>query len=387
MDQFRDEKFQARIRRNLQQLIDIVHNEKLINFFELREDDPAQILDIFVRANSGGKTLSRIDLMFSTIVSFWGEGRSEIDGFLKTLNETGGVKDNYRFRRDFIIRCCLYMIDAPTRLRLDSFDEDDVITIRDNWEKMKTAIQDAVNLLYESGFSGESIMYTNAILPIIYFRYKKNRPFSIDDRGQLIQFFIRSQINEIYGTGPNTRLEEIRKVLSVNVGTKEMPVYQLRDNHFSLEQFKDVWFGNSNLEFSDDDIERLFDLDKGSKTLFVLALLYDERKLYAVKFDQDHMHPYALFREDLLLARGIAQETIDRWLLERNRLANLQLLIGHENKKKNKIPLKEWVMSPEGEWDRFVPENTSLEIEDFDTFIKARKEIMTKELKRKLKIR
>ena len=52
----------------------------------LAKDDLDDILKIFIRVNSGGTILSKTDLLFSTIVATWENGRDEIETFLKDLN-------------------------------------------------------------------------------------------------------------------------------------------------------------------------------------------------------------------------------------------------------------------------------------------------------------
>ena len=57
--------------------------KELINYYKIEEQDLDNILDIFVRVNSGGTILSKSDLLFSTIVANWEQGREEIETFLE----------------------------------------------------------------------------------------------------------------------------------------------------------------------------------------------------------------------------------------------------------------------------------------------------------------
>ena len=86
------------IERGLRTLHDRIHRDALINYFEVAKDDLEDILKIFVRVNSGGTILSKTDLLFSTIVATWNDGREEIEKLLKAINEKG---DGFDFTNEF----------------------------------------------------------------------------------------------------------------------------------------------------------------------------------------------------------------------------------------------------------------------------------------------
>ncbi len=77
-----------------------------------------------------------------------------------------------------------------------------------------------------------------------------------------------------------------------------------------------------------------------------------------------------------------------------NLLPNLQLLQGTKNNQKDSKPFKEWLdthCSTEAELERFckdnyIPQNCSLEIDNFLTLFEARRLLMKKELMKVLKV-
>ena len=83
------------------------------------------ILEIFVRTNSGGEELSKSDLLFSTVVAKWNEGRDIIDNFLKEINSNGSSL-KFRFTNDFIMRTFLYIEgandDKDLTMKISNFD-------------------------------------------------------------------------------------------------------------------------------------------------------------------------------------------------------------------------------------------------------------------------
>lgn len=62
-----------------------------------RVDD---IVEIFIRANSGGTKLGKSDLLFSLLASSWDEADGEIEALLEDLNQGG-----FDFDRDFVLKC------------------------------------------------------------------------------------------------------------------------------------------------------------------------------------------------------------------------------------------------------------------------------------------
>ncbi len=118
------------IRRALETLHQRIHRDELINYFEVAKDDLEDILKIFVRVNSGGTILSKTDLLFSTIVATWDDGREKIEKLLKTINEKG---DGFKFGNEFLMRCCLVLSDSPVVFKVNSFKSENVQRIQDGW--------------------------------------------------------------------------------------------------------------------------------------------------------------------------------------------------------------------------------------------------------------
>ena len=116
-------------RKNFALLHTRLVRDDVINYFEVKEDSIDSVLDIFVRVNSGGTVLSKSDLLFSTIVSHWDDARDEIDNLLSEIN---GIGKGFNFSNDFIMRTCLYLLDMPVTLKVETFKKDSVLKIKDN---------------------------------------------------------------------------------------------------------------------------------------------------------------------------------------------------------------------------------------------------------------
>lgn len=100
------------------------------------------------------------------------------------------------------------------------------------------------------------------------------------------------------------------------------------------------------------------------------------------------MHPYASFEEskiaNLKLPEGSIIDDVrkDEWRRRRNTLANLQLLEGRENERKNATPLVEWIkVIANSENDKYMPSDSSFELSHFEDFMDKRQKLMRDALK------
>ena len=349
--------------------------EEIINYFEVEADSIDNVLDIFVRVNSGGTVLSKSDLLFSTIVSHWDKARDEIDKLLSEINKKG---EGFKFTNDFIMRTCLYLLDMSVTLKVETFKKESVILIKNNWNKIKTSIKETVDLLVDFGFSSDNIMSYVAISPIVYYHYHGGK-FDKTSKSELRKYYITAQLRQIFGAASNSALTLIRTELKKHTNSS-----------FALSDLYSIRFtGDRTLKYTSEDIDSLFDTyEIGAYTFMILSLLYPNLKYGQKGFHQDHMHPHTSFETEkisnLNLPDGtvISSDTISEWQRRRNTLANLQLLEGRENEEKNKTPFEEWLKKPENKGVKYLPKDISYSLSNFEEFMEKRQEIMSSELKK-----
>jgi len=339
-----------------------------LSFYEINEADYDDVLNIFVRVNSSGTPLSKTDLLFSTIVSQWKGGRDEIDNLIKEMNMLG---NKFAFGTDFIMRACLCLTDAPINLKITSFKKENVLNIKDNWERIKKALLDVVSFLEKSGFSDETIISYNALMPIAYYLYKGGE-LNSNNILEFKKYFIIAQIKNVFGVASNTAISKTREAIQ--------NIKNFKKERFSVDLFKDVRLtGDTNFLINEDVINKCFEYDKGPYTFMLLTLLYPEIKVEVMEFHQDHVHPYSGFENKNIKGKGFSKETIERWRTLRNKLPNLQLLEGSENESKNDSTLTKWISL--GNIVKYMPKGISYDLKDFDSFYKERKELMKAKLK------
>ena len=301
--------------------------DEIINYFEVQTDSIDSVLDIFVRVNSGGTVLSKSDLLFSTIVSHWDKARDEIVKLLAEINKIG---EGYKFSNDFIMRTCLYVLDMSVTLKVETFKKESVLKIKNNWENIRKAIKDTVDLLNEFGFNSENIISYVAISPMVYYRFKGGN-FDAESKSELRKYIVISQVRQVFGAATNSALTSIREAL------KAAPTDSFKMGNLLKVRFT----GERTLRYTSEEIDAMFDTyEIGAYTFMLLSLLYPNFKYSQKGFHQDHMHPYADFEESkiasLKLPDGSAIDDVrkDEWRRRRNTLANLQLLEGRKRQRK-----------------------------------------------------
>ena len=349
--------------------------DEIINYFEVQTDSIDSVLDIFVRVNSGGTVLSKSDLLFSTIVSHWDKARDEIDKLLAEINKIG---EGYKFSNDFIMRTCLYVLDMSVTLKVETFKKESVLKIKNNWENIRKTIKDTVDLLNEFGFNSENIISYVAVSPMVYYRFKGGN-FDAESKSELRKYIVISQVRQVFGAATNSALTSIREAL------KAAPTDSFKMGNLLKVRFT----GERTLRYTSEEIDAMFDTyEIGAYTFMLLSLLYPNLKYSQKGFHQDHMHPYAGFEEskiaNLKLPDGSIIDDVrkDEWRRRRNTLANLQLLEGRENERKNATPLVDWIkVIANSENAKYMPNDSSFELSHFEDFMDKRQKLMSDSLK------
>lgn len=369
---------------NLTTLWNKITKDKLISYFEVLEEDLDKIVKIFIRVNMGGTILSKTDLLFSTIVANWQEGREEIETLLESINQKG---EGFYFNNDFIMRSCLVLTDSPVLFKVKTFKKANILKIKDDWDNIKNSIQKAVDLLVELGYNGYNLTSQMAVTIIAYFIYKGG-PLTKENKEAIRKYLVLSMLNRIYGGRPDQVITKIRDALRTKNEEKD---YILKQDKFSLTDIEKNMTFEKSLSIKDEELEEILEFEKGPYTFMVLSLLYPNLKLNQVKFHQDHIHPNSfLYDYDKMAEAGVPEEKYYDYYSKKDKLPNLQLLEGSENESKNQTLFSEWFKKIKDKKkykkDNYIPEKVSLEIADFDVFFEKRKELLKNKIKKILKI-
>lgn len=363
--------FSKECRKDLSKLFERIHSSSdngLIHYYCINEKSYDNALDIFVRVNSTGKKLSKSDLLFSTLIDGWENGKKNIEGLLEIMNNKG---DGFQFTRDYLMRLCLILVGADTNLKIKSLTNTIIQNIRANWDIIHASLDTLTTILTDIGVCHENLTSYNATMPIAYYIYKGGKFNNKNSKIEAKKFLSVALAKRLFGVASNDALNQTRNAIN-NINCKK--------ENFSLNIFKNITLTGGRIFVTEEkDIDYWLDnYEKGQNTFFILSLLYPNLKLSQVSFHQDHCHPFTSFESKKIGNLLLSPEKIKEWQKKRNLIPNLQFLQGLENESKNKTPLKQWV--EEGNDFEYHPKGISLELKDFDEFFKQRRELIKKKL-------
>ena len=357
---------------DIKKIIRILHKrlvtDEVINYFKINEQKLDNILKIFVRVNSGGTILSKTDLLFSTIIANWEDGRDEIEAFITKINKKG---NKFYFNNDFVMRSCLVLTDCPIVFKVNSFKTENVIKIKREWSNIANAVEKTIDLLTEYGLNGDSLSSQNSIIPIAYY-FIKGGLLNSTIKEDIRLYVFHSLLKNIFGGQGDAVLSNLRNALRQKTDNNK---YVLKNKNFLFSELIDTKLpANKTFKIKDEDLDEFMEYKKGNSAFLILSLLYSHLKFEQISFHQDHIHPASNFTENRLKKAGILDEKIAVFQNLRDKLPNLQLMEGKENESKNKTPFKEWLdkKNDNGNLEsflqlNFIPTNVSLEFSEFES--------------------
>lgn len=373
------------IKKSLEILHKRIVQEELISYFKIEEQELDKILEIFIRVNSAGTVLSKSDLLFSTIVAHWEEGRTEIDNLVSILNKKG---QGFKVDSDLIMRSCLVLTDLPVIFKVEGFKEENITKIKDNWNNIKNALEKTFDMLVDFGFNYENLTSNNVVIPIAYYIINDGICGTVE-KLEINKYVTHSLIKKVYGNQSDQVLGHMRESLRNSIIPNKKFVFSSLANEFESKSRKSLIITN-------DDIEDIVEYKKGPYAFMVLSILYPQLKFGQVKFHQDHIHPASFFTDAKLKTLNLSADEIIEWKDLKDKLPNLQLLEGKENESKNNMSFKEWLLDKDSNGnvkikdivkyknDNFIDLNEDEDIKNFKQFYNARKNILREEIKKRI---
>lgn len=368
----------------------VVHDEKIINFYEETDQDVDKVLDIFIRVNSGGTVLSYSDLLLSIATAQWSEldAREEIHELVDELNTNAGQP--FAFSKDVLLKAGLVLTEvSDVGFKVTNFNRANMERLEREWPQVESSLRLAAGLLADFGFSESTLTASSVLIPIAYYVHKRGLGDNYRlatkhdaDRASLRDWTFKTLVKPgIWGSGLDTLLREMRRVLAEN-GAQGFPQVELESMMATR---------GKTLSFSDEEIDDLVTTPYKSKRAFaLLAMLFpgiNTRNLHHV----DHVFPKSLFAKRKLIAAGIPADQVDEFQEKVNGLPNLQLLEGTINvEKQNVLPL-EWARGKYGDGlDTYlvsqdlvgIPES----LNDFLAFYGTRRTRLANALRQRLRI-
>ena len=356
--------------RNLSRLYKVVYDEESLTYHTETQGDQERMLEIFVRANSGGEPLSKSDLLLSNLTVHWKglNAREEIKKYVDELNEKlnrGLTRAQWKasLSQDFVLKACLVLLDLPVAYRISSFNKATCDRISDYWAEIKVAITRTVEAASWFGITGPTLTSANALIPIAYYLYRNPEISLISEeredasRAQVIRrWLIMALLNGIFGGSADSMLSKFREAIKRHGENGRM---------FPVEQLDAATRQAKRLATSDREaIKYILDLQYGRPiTRLAQTLLFDERSWGVIPHQCDH-----IFAQDGFKHFKQFRDQADGF-------ANLTLLSAAANNEKHAVPFAEWIGGQEDAFleRHLIPRNQELwTFDKFPEFLQER---------------
>lgn len=325
------------------------------------------VVEIFIRANSGGTKLSKSDLMFTLLTTYWEVADTEMDEFLAELND-----NRFDFGRDFVIKTAMSVLGYGAKYDVDKLYKESVRrNIADNWTKITEAISAVRDLMVDKTFirSAKALTSQNALIPLIYFRY--HFPDAWGNGRFLKPYLLKVLLTGAFSGRPDGLIDKLAAVI------KKSGEFDPRKIALAIES------DGRNLEIWADTL--LDNMGYGTGYIHILFNIWYDTS-YRPAFDGHLPQVDHIFARSLLQQQKVPNPKTGRMIQrysawEINQLANCMLLTAKENGAgdKSDTPLNEWLKDKDEEFFLLhcIPQDKSLwKIENYEKFIEARRKLI-----------
>jgi hypothetical protein len=326
------------------------------------------VVEVFIRANSGGTKLGKSDLLFSLLTTAWDEADQRMEDLLSQLN-----KYDFEFTRDFVLKTCLTLLKKGARYEVEKFRSLGVREdIEANWESICKAILDVLDFVRGKTFirCDKAIPSYLALIPLIYARYHFEEAWkSAKDQET---FLLRSLLAGAFSGSPDQLIDTLTAVVDIQKAFhSDMILGMIREAGRSIAISKDrLWA----MGYESDQIHLLFNL---------LYRDFNYTPAYDRNFPQvDHIFPQSILKKIKSKNPDTGRMDLQKYRAPvRDQLANCMLLTADENGAggKRDIPPEEWFKNKSEEYLtlHMIPKDEDLwKLENFERFVEERKKLI-----------
>jgi len=363
-----------KISRHVGVIFKTFHSDDGISYQELdsienadlyAEDD---VVEVFIRANSGGTRLGKSDLLFSLLSSSWDHADMQMEDLLSDLNRHG-----FGFTRDFVLKSCLTILNQGARYEVSKFRKPGVREeIESKWQDITKALKDVLDFVRGKTFikCDKALPSYLALIPLVYARY--HFPDGWKTANGIDNYLLRSLISGAFSGTPDQLIDDcVNKI-------KELRGFDV--NHM----FDAIRSRGRSLELTED---RFWQMGYGSDSVHLLFNLWYQEFNYTPAYENnlpqiDHIFPQSALRKIKEVSPETGRRSIIKYKQDiRDQLANCMLLTQAENGAggKSDTPPEDWFADkPESYLDmHLIPQKRDLwKIDRFEDFIEERKQLI-----------
>ena len=353
--------------------------QDIINFYPIDSTvgkiiDYDEILEIFIRVNSGGTLLSKSDLMFSLIRLKWNEAEEQFEDLLNAMNG----QDVFAFDTDFILKTSLVLLNKRARYEIKKFKGTDGLeSIESKWPEIVKSFYWLRDFLNYASITSRAVLPSyNALIPILYFAYiHQCKPNAAKMKQNMQTWLYKTLLNNNFSGQSDNVIDTCSDVIKDHSSV----------NYFPYKEIEDTIYTKLNKRV--DIHQHIID---GNVTL-VLNLVYLFNKQIT------HFHPQLLGNSpeiDHIFPRSKMMRTYGKSSQNVNNIGNYMFLEKALNiGKGTKLPTEFFPKAEEELSKRdlnfyernFIPTEPRLQQpENFEEFVEKRREIILDTIKKVL---
>ncbi|HDR9036737.1 TPA: DUF262 domain-containing protein [Burkholderia vietnamiensis] len=347
--------------------------DEAVTFQELDSiDNPAlytedDVVEVFIRANSGGTKLEKSDLLFSLLNASWDVADKQMEELLDDLNRHG-----FSFDRDFVLKTCLVLLDQGAQYEVSKFRKPGVReAIEAQWDKLSGSIRAVVDFVRSKTYiqCDKALPSYLALIPLIYIRHHFTNAWA--SAANVENFLVRTLLAGAFSGQSDRILDALVKRF------KEL-------GRFDAEEgFAIIRSQNRSLEITHD---RFFEMGYGSRNIHLILNLWYPVFSHVPAYDNNLPQVDHIFPQSRLKAIKVTNPETGRPVMlyrddARNQLANCMLLTRAENGAggKGDTTPEEWFAGKSSDYLKLhlIPEDPVLwRMDRYDDFIAARKALI-----------
>jgi len=344
------------IEANLSRLYEAIYEDNHIVIEDVKQMESEIALDLFVRRNDGGETLSNSDIAFSQMSVYWDiedpDPKEAIESYVDEL-EGDWSTYGFGFGKGFIIRSLLMLTgDTPPSFRREYLIPKNIRKLEEIWEAnddaYKQAMSEAFRLVTEElGLGRKCLTSNNAVLPILYYCYLT---LTNSDRARVkpperilnrMEYWLSvTACNNLFTLGSDTVLRQAQDYITEDSFPVLNIVGEFNGRGIQLELTKDRVKTLVKQTDYDSGTVKHFLLTKAARDSRISGELVEGDDGGTSQMQVDHMYPQNklnLDDESELEERGLTSEDRDN----RHQLGNLQLT--PENQSKGDTNPTDWL--------------------------------------------
>ncbi len=330
-----------------------------------REDD---VVEVFIRANSGGTKLGKSDLLFSLLSASWDVADKNMEDLLESLNRHG-----FSFDRDFVLKTSLVLLGQGARYEVEKFRKLGVREeIEAKWGDISKAIQDVLDFVRSKTYiqCGKALPSNLVLIPLVHVRY--HFPEAWKKAKEVDSYILRCSLAGAFSGQPDNLLDVLVRKMT------DLKAFDVG------EAFGAIRTQGRSLELTED---RFWQMGYGSDTVHLLFNLWYRDFNHTPAYDNnlpqiDHVFPKSALKKVKVQNPKTGRKDLLKYHdAERNQLANCMLLTREENGAGGKwdtLP-EVWFSDKDKEYleKHLIPTDPALwKLERFEDFIAARKELI-----------